>query len=134
MRYHYYYQTKENKSLDDWLVAKDRNDAYAQLRKRGIKPYKLVGRNPLAWKRWAAIGVLAAALVDVAGEHAEIRQAQQRQHQQIQEAAQRGAAQEAGQQEQHHVRQQQKAVELVVAVTADHKSCKTFSHSFTWVR
>ena len=63
MRYHYYYQTKENKSLDDWLVAKDRNDAYAQLRKRGIKPYKLVGRNPLAWKRWAAIGVLAAALV-----------------------------------------------------------------------
>ena len=49
--------------MDDWIVAKDRNDAYAQLRKRGIKPYKLIGRNPLAWKRWAAIGVLAAALV-----------------------------------------------------------------------
>ena len=63
MRYHYFYQTKDNRSLDDWIVAKDRADAYAQLRKRGIKPYRLDGRNPLAWKRWTAIGVLAAIVV-----------------------------------------------------------------------
>ena len=63
MRYHYYYQTKDNKSLDDFIVAKDRADAYAQLRKRGIKPYRLDGRNPLAWKRWTAIGVLTAIVV-----------------------------------------------------------------------
>jgi len=62
MRYHYFYQTSKNESLDGWLAAKDRNDAYAQLRKRGIKPYKLVGRNPVAWKRWTAIGVLGMAV------------------------------------------------------------------------
>lgn len=62
MKYHYFYQSSKNESLDDWIVAKDRNDAYTQLRKRGIKPYKLIGRNPLAWKRWAAIGVLGAAV------------------------------------------------------------------------
>ena len=66
MRYHYYYQTKDNRSLDDWIVAKDRAEAYAQLRKRGIKPYRLDGRNPLAWKRWTAIGVLAAIVVVLA--------------------------------------------------------------------
>lgn len=60
MKYHYFYQSKENKSCDGWIDAHDRNEAYAKLRKRGIKPYKLLGRNPLPWKRWAAIGVLAA--------------------------------------------------------------------------
>lgn len=66
MRYHFFYQSKDNKSLDDWIVAKDRNDAYTQLRKRGIKPYKLLGRNPIAWKRWAAIGVLSASVAVLA--------------------------------------------------------------------
>ena len=66
MKYHYYYQTKDNRSLDDWIVARDRSDAYAQLRKRGIKPYRLDGRNPLAWKRWTAIAVLAAIVVVLA--------------------------------------------------------------------
>ena len=65
MRYHYFYQTKDNKSLDDWIVARDRSDAYAQLRKRGIKPYRLDGRNPLAWKRWTAIAILSIALVSI---------------------------------------------------------------------
>lgn len=60
MRYHYFYQSHENKTLDDWIVAKDRDDAYAQLRKRGVKPFKVLGRNPYAWKRWTAIAVLAA--------------------------------------------------------------------------
>ena len=60
MKYHYFYQSKENKSCDGWIDARDRNEAYALLRKRGVKPYKLLGRNPLPWKRWAAVGVLAA--------------------------------------------------------------------------
>lgn len=59
MRYHYFYQSRENKTLDDWIEAKNRDDAYALLRKRGIKPFKVLGRNPYAWKRWTAIGVLA---------------------------------------------------------------------------
>lgn len=61
-KFHYFYQSRENKNLDGWIAAKSRDDAYAQLRKVGIKPYKVVGKDPLAWKRWAAIAVLAAAL------------------------------------------------------------------------
>ena len=61
-KFHYFYQSRENKNLDDWIVAKSRDDAYAQLRKRGIKPYKVVGKDPIAWKRWTAIVVLATAL------------------------------------------------------------------------
>lgn len=61
-KFHYFYQSKENKNLDGWIAAKSRDDAYAQLRKVGIKPYKVVGKDPLAWKRWAAIVVLALAL------------------------------------------------------------------------
>ena len=61
-KFHYFYQSKSNENLDDWIVAKSRDDAYALLRKRGIKPYKVVGKDPIAWKRWTAIVVLAAAL------------------------------------------------------------------------
>lgn len=58
MKYHYFYQSRENNNLDGWIAAKNRDDAYAQLRKQGIKPYKVLGRNPLPWKRWAIIAVL----------------------------------------------------------------------------
>ena len=61
-KFHYFYQSKANKNLDGWIVAKSRDDAYAQLRKQSIKPYKVVGKDPIAWKRWAAIAVLAVAL------------------------------------------------------------------------
>ena len=66
MRYHYFYQSRENKTCDDWIEAKNRDDAYALLRKRGIKPFKVLGRNPYAWKRWTAIGVLAALVAVLA--------------------------------------------------------------------
>ena len=62
MKYRYLYQSHDNKSCEGVITAKDRNDAYNQLRKQGIKPYKVIGRDPLAWKRWAAIGVLGAAV------------------------------------------------------------------------
>ena len=61
-KYHYFYQSRENANLDGWIAAKNRDDAYAQLRKVGIKPCKVVGKDPIAWRRWAAIAVLAAAL------------------------------------------------------------------------
>lgn len=63
MKYQYFYQNKKNENLSDWIVAKDRSDAYAQLKKKGIKPYKLIGKNPLAWKRWAAIALLTCGLI-----------------------------------------------------------------------
>ena len=66
MKYHYFYQTKENQSRDGWIDARDRGDAYTQLRKQGIKPYKLLGKNPIAWKRWAAIAVLGLIAVFLA--------------------------------------------------------------------
>lgn len=59
MKYHYFYQNKQNEDIDGWIEAKDRTDAYAQLRKRKIRPYKILGRNPVAWRRWTAIAVLA---------------------------------------------------------------------------
>ena len=36
MKYHYFYQSKKNENLDGWIVAKNRDDAYAQLKKQGI--------------------------------------------------------------------------------------------------
>lgn len=62
MKYRYLYQSRDNKSCEGVITAKDRNDAYNLLRKQGIKPYKVIGRNPIAWKRWTAIGVLGAAV------------------------------------------------------------------------
>ena len=59
MKYRYFYQTSGNESRQGWITARDRKDAYAQLRKKGIKPYMLLGKDPLAWKRWAAIGALS---------------------------------------------------------------------------
>lgn len=66
MKYHYFYQDKTNTSLEGWLEARDRNDAYKRLRSQGIKPYKLIGNNPIAWKRWTAIAVLTVACVGFA--------------------------------------------------------------------
>lgn len=63
MKYHYFYQAGNNRSFEGEIVARNRNDAYTQLRKRGIKPYKMYGNDPVAWKRWAAIGGLAIVVV-----------------------------------------------------------------------
>lgn len=63
MKYHYYYQTRENKSRDAWINARDRNEVYAILKKSGIRPYKVIGRNPFAWKRWTAIAVLSVVCI-----------------------------------------------------------------------
>ena len=69
MKYHYFYQTSKNEALDDWIVAQDRNDAYRLLRKKGIRPYKMIGGNPREWKRWTAIavlGIVSAVAITVA--------------------------------------------------------------------
>lgn len=63
MKYQYFYQTKLNEERSGWLKARNRQDAYTQLRRQGIKPYKLIGDDPIAWKRWAAIVVLLIALI-----------------------------------------------------------------------
>lgn len=66
MKYRYHYRNRDNEALAGWIVAKDRNDAYAKLKAQGIKPFKVEGKDPVAWKRWAAIAVLAGACLSLA--------------------------------------------------------------------
>ena len=66
MKYQYFYQTKENENRSGWIAAKDRADAYTQLRKQGIRPYRVKGDDPVRWQPWAlgaTIAALALALV-----------------------------------------------------------------------
>lgn len=70
MKYKYLYQSSENKNLEGWIKAPDRAGAYAALRKRGIRPYRLVGDDPPAWRRppvlFAAAFCAAAAALSAA--------------------------------------------------------------------
>ena len=65
MKYRYFYQTKDNENKEGWIKAKSRENAYALLRKSGIRPYRVVGDDPVNWKPYAAgtaIVLLATAL------------------------------------------------------------------------
>ncbi len=66
MKYRYFYQTRENENRDGWISARNRAEAYAALRKQGIRPYRVVGNDPVRWQPWAillAFVVLASAFV-----------------------------------------------------------------------
>lgn len=65
MKYRYLYQTKDNENREGWIKARSRENAYAELRRAGIRPYRLIGDDPLNWRPWAAacaILALSAAL------------------------------------------------------------------------
>ena len=62
MKYQYFYQTKTNENRSGWINARDRENAYTLLRKQGIRPYRIVGDDPVNWRPWA-VGALVAALV-----------------------------------------------------------------------
>ena len=64
MKYQYFYQTSSNENKTGFVNAKNRAEAYALLRKSGIRPYRLKGDDPLNWQPWAVGGafvVLTAA-------------------------------------------------------------------------
>lgn len=64
MKYQYFYQTSKNENKDGFVRAKNRAEAYALLRKQGIRPYRLLGDDPVNWQPWAvgaAFAVLLAA-------------------------------------------------------------------------
>ena len=66
MKYKYLYQTKDNENRDGVIVAANRAEAYAALRKQGIRPYRVIGDDPVKWQPWVAgtaIAALAVALV-----------------------------------------------------------------------
>lgn len=63
MKYHYFYQTRENETRDGWIQAPNRAEAYAALRKQGIRPYRVIGDDPGRWRKW----VTDAAIVGIVG-------------------------------------------------------------------
>ncbi len=71
MVYEYLYQTRDNENKSGEIRAKNRAEAYAALRKQGIKPYRLIGDDPTWWQMWhwhVAGGVAALAILFVAGD------------------------------------------------------------------
>ena len=65
MEYRYLYQTKDNENREGTVKAASRADAYAVLRKQGIRPYRLIGDDPPKWRRPAAFATAAAILAVV---------------------------------------------------------------------
>ena len=66
MKYTYLYQDRENNNLRGEIAARDRADAYARLRKLGIRPYRVIGDDPWNWRPWAISAgylLLSVALV-----------------------------------------------------------------------
>ena len=61
MKYQYFYQTKTNENRSGWITARNRESAYTLLRKQGIRPYRIVGDDPVNWRPWA-LGALILAL------------------------------------------------------------------------
>lgn len=66
MNYKYLYQDHANVSHAGEIAARDRAEAYAKLRKRGIRPYRVIGDDPWNWRPWAISAgyvILSVALV-----------------------------------------------------------------------
>ena len=62
MTYKYLYQDKQNRNCEGEIKAWDRNDAYLQLCKQGIRPYRVIGDDPLNWRPWAIAAGYAVLL------------------------------------------------------------------------
>ena len=66
MKYKYLYQDSHNVSHEAEIDARNRADAYARLRRQGIRPYRVIGDDPWNWRPWAISAgyvVLSFALV-----------------------------------------------------------------------
>ena len=65
MTYKYLYQDRENRNLEGEVKARDRAEAYMVLRRRGIRPYRLIGDDPPNWRPWAVGGGYAVLLLTI---------------------------------------------------------------------
>lgn len=70
MVYKYLYQTRDNENKSGEIKARNRAEAYAAIRKLGIKPYRVIGDDPGWWHMYwpwvaggAAVFLCAVALV-----------------------------------------------------------------------
>lgn len=61
----YLYQTKTNENRSGTVRAANRAEAYATLRRQGIRPYRVIGDDPVRWQPWA-IAVAVAAMLSAA--------------------------------------------------------------------
>lgn len=60
MKYTYLYQDKSNRNCSGEIEARNRADAYARIRKTGIRPYRVIGEDPYDWRPlifWGAISI-----------------------------------------------------------------------------
>lgn len=69
MKFSYLYRTSDNVQHEDVIEARSRDDVYAQLRVKGIKPIRVVASRLPWWKRislrWVAIVALGGTLAFV---------------------------------------------------------------------
>jgi len=61
VEYRYFYQTSRNENREGWIEAPNRAEAYAALRKRGIRPYRVLGDDPSPWRRRGTVAGLCLA-------------------------------------------------------------------------
>ena len=62
MVYKYLYQDKSNNNLEGEIKAKNRTDAYTKLRQQGIRPYRVIGDDPINWQPYAIAAGYAVLL------------------------------------------------------------------------
>lgn len=62
MKYRYLYQTKENENREGEIKAANRAEAYAALRRQGIRPYRVIGDDPSPWRKRGAFAALALSV------------------------------------------------------------------------
>ena len=65
VRFRYSYQTADNEIIDGSLYARSRLEAYRLLAGVGIKPYKMLGRDPLPWRMKAAVVLLSIVSIQL---------------------------------------------------------------------
>lgn len=67
MLYKYLYQDRENVNHEGEIKARNRAEAYAAIRKLGIRPYRVIGDDPKNWRPWAiAAGYVVMTIITLA--------------------------------------------------------------------
>lgn len=66
MTYKYLYQTKDNENREGFVKARNREAAFHKLRVMGIRPYRVIGKDPVNWVPWAAGAAMAALAAGLA--------------------------------------------------------------------
>lgn len=67
MLYKYLYQDRENNNLEGEIKARNRAEAYAAIRKLGIRPYRVIGDDPKnITPYFIAVGYIVMTIITIA--------------------------------------------------------------------